>query len=141
MPCAIALRADFDAPILRRLARRSKEAAQARRLLALAAIYDGGRPTEAARFGNVTLQIERDWMMRFNAEGPDGLHDRKAPGPTPRLTDAHRHALAVQIASIPEKIRGFGPVKERHLEKAKAEEAKLLARFRAALAPHKVAAE
>ncbi len=77
MPCAIALRADFDAPILRRLARRSKEAAQARRLLALAAIYDGGRPTEAARFGNVTLQIERDWMMRFNAEGPDGLRDQR----------------------------------------------------------------
>ena len=94
---AIALRADYDAPILRGLARRSKEAAQARRLLALAVIYDGGRRSEAARRGNVTLQIVRDWVMRFNAEGPDGLRDRKAPGPTPRLTDAHRHALAAQI--------------------------------------------
>ena len=72
MPRAIALRADYDAPILRRLARRSKEAAQARRLLALAAIYDGGRRSEAARLGNVTLQIVRDWVMRFNARGRMG---------------------------------------------------------------------
>ena len=79
------------------MAWRSKEAAQARRLLALAAIYDGGRPTEAARLGSVTLQIVRDWVMRFNAEGPDWLRDRKAPGPTPRLTAAHRRALAAQI--------------------------------------------
>ncbi|HEY7458027.1 MAG TPA: indolepyruvate ferredoxin oxidoreductase family protein [Xanthobacteraceae bacterium] len=40
------------------------------------------------------------------------------------------HALAVALASIPEKIRGFGPIKERHLAAAKAEEAELLARFR-----------
>ena len=40
MARAIALRADFDAPSLCRLARRSKEAAQSRRLLALAAIYE-----------------------------------------------------------------------------------------------------
>ena len=51
------------------------------------------------------------------------------------------HALAVQVASVPEKIRGFGHVKESHIQKAKAEEAKLLTKFRAALAPTKVAAE
>jgi indolepyruvate ferredoxin oxidoreductase len=39
--------------------------------------------------------------------------------------------LAVALASVPEKIRGFGHVKERHLKQAKAEEADLLARFRA----------
>ncbi len=39
--------------------------------------------------------------------------------------------LAVALASIPERIRGFGHVKERHLKQAKAEEADLLARFRA----------
>ena len=57
MARAIALRADSDAPRLRRLARRSKEAAQSRRLLALAAIYDGCTRSEAARLGSVTLQI------------------------------------------------------------------------------------
>jgi transposase len=45
----------------------------------------------------VTLQIVRDWVLRFNAEGPAGLLDRKAPGPTQLLTDAHRQALAAQI--------------------------------------------
>ena len=97
MPRAIALRSDFSATELRRLARRSSNAAQARRLLALAAIYDGGTRSEAARLGNVTLQIVRDWVMRFNAEGPEALFDRKAPGPTPLLTAEHRQALAAQI--------------------------------------------
>jgi transposase len=101
MPCAITLRPDFRATELRRLARRSKDAAQARRLLALAAIYDGGTRSEAARLGNVTLQIVRDWVVRFNAEGPEALIDRKAPGPTPLLTDAHRQALAAQIDTGP----------------------------------------
>jgi transposase len=69
--------------------------------LALAAIYDGGSRSEAARTGGVGLQIVRDWVMRFNAEGPDGLIDRKAPGPTPRLNEEHRTALAAAIESGP----------------------------------------
>jgi len=97
MPRAIVLRPDFCATELRRLARWSKDAAQARRLLALAAIYDGGTRSEAALIGNVTLQIVRDWVMRFNAEGPAALIDRRAPGPTPLLTVEHREALAAQI--------------------------------------------
>jgi len=97
MARAIALRPDFSATELRRLARRSKDAAQARRLLALAAIYDGGTRSEAARLGNVTLQIVRDWVVRFNAEGPAGLIDRKAAGRAPLLSDEHRQALAAQI--------------------------------------------
>jgi len=43
----------------------------------------------------------RDRVPRFNAEGPEGLRDRKAPGPTPLLTDAHRKALAAQIDQGP----------------------------------------
>ena len=106
MARAIALRSDFTAAELRRLARRSQDAGQARRLLALAAIYDGGTRTEAARLGNVTLQIVRSnacvrRVMRFNAEGPAGLIDRKAPGPSPRLTDEHRKALAARIDQGP----------------------------------------
>jgi indolepyruvate ferredoxin oxidoreductase len=44
----------------------------------------------------------------------------------------HNHALAVELAQIPEHIRGFGHVKERHVAVAKAREAELLAGFRAA---------
>ena len=73
----IALRADFAAIALRLAAKRSKDGAQARRLLALAAIYDGASRTEAASIGSVTVQIVRDWVMKFNAHGPSGLIDRK----------------------------------------------------------------
>jgi len=97
----IALRSDFDAARVRALARRSKDAAQTRRLLALAAIYEGASRTEAAAIGGVTLQIVRDWVLKFNTDGADGLIDRKAPGPAPRLTAEHRAALAAIIQSGP----------------------------------------
>ncbi len=95
------LRPDFDASALRIAARRSKHEAQARRLLALAAVYDGATRTEAARIGGVTLQIVRDWVVKFNAAGPDGLIDRKAPGQPSRLNDTHRAALAAMIENGP----------------------------------------
>lgn len=98
---AIALRADHGAADLRRLARTSRDAAQTRRLLALAAIYDGASRTEAARIGGVGLQIVRDWVTRFNADGAAGLIDRKAPGKPPRLTPEQRAALAQAVEDGP----------------------------------------
>ncbi len=98
---AVPLRGDFDTTGLRAAARRTKDAAQARRLLALAAIYDGATRTEAAKIGGVTLQIVRDWVLKFNARGPDGLVDRKAPGQPPRLSGARRAALAATLESGP----------------------------------------
>ena len=49
----------------------------------------------------------------------------------PRLA-AHNHAIAVELAAIPEHIRGYGHVKDRHLKAAKAKEAELVASFRTA---------
>ena len=92
----IPLRADFDARMVRAAARWSKDGPQARRLLALAAIYDGASRTEAAKIGGVTLQIVRDWVMKFNAHGPEGLIDCKPPGQPSRLNGAHRAALAAR---------------------------------------------
>jgi transposase len=97
----IPLRVDFDAPRVRSVARQAKDGAQARRLLTLAAVYDGATRTEAARIGGVTLQIVRDWVVKFNAQGPDGLIDRKAPGQPSRLNDTHRAALVAVIESGP----------------------------------------
>jgi len=97
----IPLRADFDARMVRAAARRSKDGPQARRLLALAAIYEGASRTEAAKIGGVTLQIVRDWVMKFNAHGPEGLIDRKPPGQPSRLNGAHRAALAAILESGP----------------------------------------
>ena len=90
---AIELRKDFDGKKLRRLARSSQGGAQTRRLLALAAIYDGSSRSEAARIGDVSLQTVRDWVLRFNKDGPDGLIDGKAPGNPSKLDDAQRMAL------------------------------------------------
>ena len=101
MAAAIGVRGDFDAGALRAAAKRSKHGPQARRLLALAAIYDGATRSEAAKIGGVTLQIVRDWVLKFNAQGPDGLIDRKAPGQPPRLRAEHRAALAVVLESGP----------------------------------------
>ena len=101
MSIPVALRGDFDAAGLRRLARVSKDANQARRLLALATIYAGGTRSAAAEVGGVGLQIVRDWVMRFNADGPAGLLDRKAPGQPALLNLAHRRALATMIETGP----------------------------------------
>jgi len=97
----VPLRSDFDALQLRAAARKTKDGPQARRLLSLAAIYDGASRTEAARIGGVTLQIVRDWVIKFNAHGPSGLIDRKAPGQPSRLNDTYRAALASVIESGP----------------------------------------
>ena len=103
----IPLRSDFDAPALRKLARSTKDGPQARRLLALASIYEGGSRAEAARFGSVTRQIVRDWVVKFNALGPEGLIDRKPPGLPSRLNDTHRSAL-VAVIEWPHPCRSWG---------------------------------
>jgi transposase len=93
MAKGIVLRRDFNAARLRRLARGSKDSGQARRLLALAEVYDGRSRSQAAVVGGVTLQSIRDWVLRFNKHGPDGLIDLKAPGPRPKLNEEQRQAL------------------------------------------------
>src|SRR5262249_8847400 len=95
------LRQDFDAPQVRGLARKTKDGPQARRLLALAAIYDGATRTEAAKIGGVGLQIIRGWVLRFNARGPDGLLDGKSTGQPSKLNDTQRQAIAGMIESGP----------------------------------------
>src|SRR5499427_5486142 len=93
------LRQDFDAPQVRGLARKTKDGPQARRLLALAAIYDGATRTEAAKIGGVGLQIIRDWVLRFNARGPDGLLDGKSTGQPSKLNDTQRRAMGYRKLS------------------------------------------
>src|SRR5436190_16499414 len=97
----IALRPDYDAARLRGLAKAARDAGQSRRLLALAEIYDGGSRTKAARIGGVGLQTLRDWVVRFNARGPEGLIDGKAPGNTCKLNDSQRQAVAEMVENGP----------------------------------------
>jgi transposase len=83
------------------LAKKTKDGPQARRLLTLAAIYDGAPRTEAAKIGGVGLQIIRDWVLRFNARGSKGLLDGKPPGQPSKLNDGQRQAIARIIESGP----------------------------------------
>jgi transposase len=101
MSVSIKLRDDFSAVDVRAHARRCRDGAQVRRLLAIATILDGGSRSDAAVIGGVTRQIVRDWVVRFNADGPEGLATRKAPGPQTILSDVHRRALEEIIESGP----------------------------------------
>jgi transposase len=75
--------------------------------LALAEVHAGGSRSDAAWIGGAGLQIVRDWVLRFNAEGPDGLLNRKAPGARSILDDCQGQALrqAVQEGPVPA-VRG-----------------------------------
>jgi transposase len=80
---------------------KTKDGPQACRLLTLAAIYDGATRSEVAKIGGVGLQIIRDWVLRFNAWGPEGLLDRNPPGQPSKLNDGQRQAIAQIVESGP----------------------------------------
>jgi transposase len=98
---ALALRDDYTADQLRRLAGQTKNAAQARRLLALAAVLDGASRAEAARGGGMDRQTLRDWVIRFNERGPDGLINSPSPGVPSKLDTEHRAFLSRVVEEGP----------------------------------------
>lgn len=101
MAAALGVREDYTSGDLRRFSRRCGDPDQVRRLLALALILDGGSRSEAAKLSGVTLQIVRDWVLRFNEGGPDALATRKAPGRASILNDEQRARLAEQVEAGP----------------------------------------
>jgi transposase len=101
MAAAIWVRTDYSSADLRRFARRCGDADQVRRLLAVALILDGESRSEAAKVAGVTLQIVRDWVLRFNKGGPDGLATRTAPGRASILNDEQRARLAEVVETGP----------------------------------------
>ena len=102
MSACVALRTDYDGDALRCLARASRDGRQVRRWLALAAAYDGKSRAEAARAGGMDRQTLRDWVHRFNAEGPEGLKHRAGAGRRRRLTDAQMEALSEIVETGPD---------------------------------------
>src|SRR6266516_4537768 len=91
---AITVRTDYSSSEVRRFAKRAKDAAQARRLLAIAAALDGAPRTEAATIGGMDRQTLRDWVIRFNERGPEGLINIPSPGGPAKLGDEHKAFLA-----------------------------------------------
>ena len=86
-------RLDLPVAELRRRARLSDDADQARRILAIALVLEGSSREAAARAVGAQRQTLRDWVIRYNAEGLDGLKDRPKPGRRPSLSGEHLKAL------------------------------------------------
>jgi transposase len=101
MAAPISLRDDFDGPRLRALVLEEKAGSVTRRLLSLVTIYDGGSRADAARLAGVGLQTVRDWVLRFNLRGPDGLVDGKSTGHPSKLNDEQRRALVAMVEAGP----------------------------------------
>src|SRR6476659_2085948 len=91
---------------VRRFAQRAKDAAQARRLLAIAAVLEGASREEAAKIGGMDRQTLRDWVIRFNEQGPDGLINIPCPGMPPKLNATHKAFLA-RIVELARSLRSM----------------------------------
>ena len=101
MGSPVPLRTDFDATRLRVLARKCGDNRRIRRLLALAAVYDGMNRIEAAKVGGMDRQTLRDWVHRFNEQGPDGLTNKEGAGRPRLITDEQMQELARIVEAGP----------------------------------------
>jgi transposase len=99
MPSALSLRTDYLPADLRRLAKKTKDNNQSRRLLSLAAVLDGMNRTDAARIRGMDRQTLRDWVHRFNDLGLDGLFDVHAGLVEPRLIEAQKQVLVEKLVA------------------------------------------
>ena len=70
-------------------------------LLAIANALEGMPRAEAARLAGMERQALRDPVLRFNAEGPEDLHDRPRPGRRERLSAGQQAALKAHILRGP----------------------------------------
>jgi transposase len=102
---ALAIRQDRSAAELRRLSRREPDRRAAMRLLAIANALDGLSRAEAARLAGMERQALRDAVIRYNAEGPQGLHDRPRPGRPEALTPGRQAALKAWVLRGPDPER------------------------------------
>jgi len=95
-------RMDHTSAELRELAAKTRDAAQGRRLLAIAMVLDGICREDAARQAAMDRQTLRDWVHRYNEAGPDGLISRAAPGPQPKLSAAQMDELRALVIAGPD---------------------------------------
>ena len=95
-------RLDMPVAELRRAARLSDVADQARRILAIALVLEDGSRETAARAAGAQRQTLRDWVIRYNAEGLEGLKNRPKPGRTPRLRGDNLKAFEELVEQGPD---------------------------------------
>ena len=102
----MAIRQDIAAEELRRLARQESDGRVACRLLGVANALDGMSREQAARQAGMDRQTLRDWVIRFHAEGVEGLRDRPKSGRRPWLDEGQ---LATFKALV---LRGADPERD-----------------------------
>jgi len=95
-------RTDFTARDLRAEAAKTADAKAARRMLALALVLEGSDRGTAAKTCGMDRQTLRDWVHRYNAEGLEGLSNRRSAGPSPRLTTEQKAELAQMVREGPD---------------------------------------
>ena len=113
-------RTDLDAAGLRRAARRTRDAAASRRMLALALVLDGSSRTGAAQAAGMDRQTLRDWVHRYNEAGLAGLSDRQGQvGPKPFLSPEQEAEVAEWVRQGPDLARdGVGRWRRADLARA-----------------------
>ena len=113
-------RTDLDASGLRRVAQRSRHAAAARRMLALALVLEGASRTKAAQAAGMDRQTLRDWVHRYNEQGLVGLSDKKGKvGPKRALTPEQEAEVATWVRRGPDPAK-HGVVRWRRADLARA---------------------
>jgi transposase len=102
---ALPIRRDYSSAELRQRASRERDRRASLRLLALANALDGMTRAEAARLAGMERQALHDAVLRFNAEGPEGLQDRPRRGRPERLSEGQQAALKAHILRGPDPER------------------------------------
>jgi transposase len=105
MGAALTIRDDLTPEALRRRARHEPNRRAALRMLAIANALEGMSRAEAAGLAGMERQARRDAVLRYNAEGLAGLHDRPKPGRPQRLSEAEQAALAARVFAGPDPER------------------------------------
>lgn len=105
MGAPVPIRTDVPAGKLRRLARQETNGRVACRLLALANVLDGMSREAAAGRAGMDRQTLRDWVIRFNAEGIEGLRDRPKSGRPAWLDDGQLAAFKALVLRGPDPER------------------------------------
>lgn len=104
---ALEIRRDRTPEVLRKLAKAETDVRVARRLLALANALSGMSRKEAAQAAGMDRQTLRDWVIRYNAHGPDGLHDCWSEGRPPRLEPEEQAGLMRIVLAGPNPESGL----------------------------------
>jgi transposase len=95
-------RTDHTSGELRALSSQCSDAAQVRRILALAMVLEGRARSEAASLAGMDRQTACDWVHRYNTSGVAGLKSRHPPGRVPALTEKQKAEFRALVVKGPD---------------------------------------